>query len=71
MQGQKAAERCRQNLQNNGFGAHFLETAESARELLLQNVSKYNTFGFTGSATVRALGIMVALKAEGKVVYDR
>jgi len=33
-------------------------------------VSGYDTFGFGGSDTTRALGLTEALKAQGKTLYD-
>jgi len=33
-------------------------------------VSGYETFGFGGSYTVRALGVLEALRAKGKTIYD-
>lgn len=67
---EKRAEQCTKNLRNHGFDGHFVQSPEEARELALKMVSGYESFGFGGSDTVRALGLVDELKARNKAVYD-
>jgi hypothetical protein len=48
----------------------MVSSAEEAGALILSMVSGYQSFGFGGSDTVRSLGIIDALKKEGKTIYD-
>ena len=66
----KTAERCIKNLKKNGFDAHFVENVAEAKNLILEMVSRYKTFGLGGSSTTRALGVKEQLEAMGKTVYD-
>lgn len=66
----KMGERCVKNLKKHGFDAHFVSTPDEARDLVLDMVSRYDTFGFGGSDTTRSLGIMERLKSEGKTIHD-
>ena len=59
-----------ENLKKHGFDAHFVSTAEEAKELVLKMVEEYETFGFAGSDTTRTLGLVEALREKGKVIYD-
>jgi len=67
---EKLGEKCIRNLKKHGFDAHFVSTPDEARDLFLSMISGHETFGFGGSDTTRSLGIMEALKADGKTVYD-
>jgi hypothetical protein len=67
---EKLAETCIENLKKHGFDAHFVPTADDACALVLDMVSGYETFGFGGSDTTRALGIVDEVKARGKTIYD-
>lgn len=67
---EKLGEKCVKNLKKNGFDAHFTKTVEDAKTLILDMVSGFDTFGFGGSDTTRALGLDGALKARGKTLYD-
>ncbi|GBC59088.1 hypothetical protein DENIS_0018 [Desulfonema ishimotonii] len=67
---EKLGERCVKNLNKHGFDAHFTDSAEAARSLILDMVSTYASFGFGGSDTTRTLGLPKALKRDGKTVYD-
>lgn len=58
------------NLQKHGFDARFLADLTTARETILEMVRKYESFGFAGSDTTRALGLPDALVEMGKTVYD-
>ena len=66
----KLGEKCVENLQKHSFGAHLVETVDDARELILKMIHDFETFGFGGSDTTRALGIMEELKKRGKIIYD-
>ena len=66
----KLGEPCVTNLKKHGFDAHFVATRDEANTLILGMISGYETFGFGGSDTTRSLGIVEALKARGKTVYD-
>lgn len=64
--GQKTVE----NLKKNGFDAHFVQSSEEAKDLLIEMVKDFETFGFGGSDTTRGLGLVETLKKKGKVIYD-
>lgn len=66
----KLGEECVKNLKKHGFDAHLVSTKEEARDLIMTMISGYETFGFGGSDTTRSLGLIEALKARGKTVYD-
>jgi hypothetical protein len=67
---EKMAEQCAKSLKSHGFDAHFVQSPEEARELVLKMVSGYESFGFGGSDTTRTLGLIDELKARNKAVYD-
>ena len=67
---EKLGETCIKNLKNHGFDAHFAPSKDNALELILDMVSGYESFGFAGSDTTRALGVMEELKSKGKTIYD-
>jgi L-lactate utilization protein LutB len=67
---EKLGQKCVENLKKHAFDAHFADRAEDAAKLILDMVSGYDSFGFGGSDTTRALGILEELKAQGKTVYD-
>jgi L-lactate utilization protein LutB len=66
----KWGEKCVKNLQKHGFDAHFASDGDKARNLILEMVSGYETFGFGGSSTTRGIGLVNALKEQGKTLYD-
>ena len=66
----KLGEKCVVNLKKHDFDAHFVNTSEEARDLILEIVSGFTTFGFGGSDTTRALGLPGELKNRGKTLYD-
>jgi L-lactate utilization protein LutB len=66
----KIGETCIEALKTHGFDAHFVETAEDAKRLCLTLAEGHETFGFGGSDTSRTLGLVDALKAAGKTIYD-
>lgn len=64
------AERCVKNLTRHGFDAHFFNTRGEAKAAILKMVAPFSSFGFGGSATTRALGLVEALAGSGRTVYD-
>jgi len=67
---EKMGETCTNALKKNGFDAHFVPSVPRSTELILDMISAYETFGFAGSDTTRALGVLEALRADGKTIYD-
>ena len=59
-----------ENLKKHGFAGNFLATQDEGRDFVTDLVRDYNTIGFGGSATLRALDIPATLKQQGKTVYD-
>jgi hypothetical protein len=66
----KLGEKCVEKLKKHGFDARLLESVDEARDLMLNMIETYETFGFAGSDTTRALGIVEELKKRGKIIYD-
>ncbi len=66
----KTAERCVKNLQKHSFDAHFFKNRDEARSSIIRMVENYDSFGFGGSDTTRALGLVKELSSRGKTVYD-
>jgi L-lactate utilization protein LutB len=66
----KLGEKCLENLKKHGFDAHLVESVDEAKDLILKTVGDCETFGFGGSDTIRALGVMEELKRRGKIMYD-
>ncbi|MDA8139896.1 MAG: lactate utilization protein [Desulfobacteraceae bacterium] len=67
---EQRGRQCLANLQKNGFDAHWVPDTEAARTLILNMTAQCNTIGFGGSETVRQLGVVEALTAKGKTIYD-
>jgi len=67
---EKLGEKCVNNLKRHGFDAHFVASRDDARDLILNMISDYETFGFGGSDTTRSLGLIEALSARGKTLYN-
>ncbi len=67
---EKQGEKCIKALKKHDFDAHFAVDVEEARKLILDMVSGYDSFGFAGSYTTRALGILEELARLGKVIFD-
>ncbi len=57
-------------MKKRGFDAYFTPDTKSARTRALDIAADCETFGFGGSSTTRALGIVEALKKSGKTLYD-
>ncbi len=66
----KLAARCVEALKKNGFDAHWVQTMDQARQLVAGFAAEFESFGFAGSATTRALGIIEMLRQNGKTIYD-
>ena len=64
--GQKTVEA----LKKHGFDAHFVERIDNARNLILEMVAPFETFGFAGSDSTRAIGVLEALRGKGKQIFD-
>jgi len=67
---EKSAQHCVKNLIKNDFDAHFVPDARTATAQILEMVAPYESFGFGGSSTLRGLGVIDALQAQGKTIYD-
>ncbi len=66
----KTAEKCVEALKKNGFTAHYAETRDDAKRIVLDAIPAGASVGIGGSVTVRDLGIHQALKERGNRVYD-
>ncbi len=69
-QWEKLAEKCVKNLDKHGFDAHFVSNPDEAQALILDMVSGHETFGFGGSDTSRAIGLVEELRSRGKTIHD-
>lgn len=66
----RLGEKTVEALKKHGFDAHITETIDKARGLILGMIASYESFGFAGSHTTRALGILEKLKEQNKTVFD-
>ncbi len=64
--GRRAAEA----LKRRDFNAHYVETQDKAREMILKEVAPGATVGVGGSVTIRGLKVLEALKARGHKIFD-
>lgn len=67
---EKQGQKCVKALQKHDFDAHFVSNAGEAKKLILEMVSEHETFGFGGSETTRAIGLLDEIKAMGKIIFD-
>ncbi len=67
---EKTAGKCIKNLEKHGFDAHFAPDVSTAAAKVMEIVEPYDSFGFGGSSTTRALGVIETLKNQGKTVHD-
>lgn len=67
---EKLGEKCLKNLGKHGFDAHLVPNVEEGRSLILNMVSGHESFGFGGSSTTRALGVIEELRSRGKTIHD-
>jgi len=68
--GERIGRKAVDNLKKHGFDAHFVASTAEAKELIVNMVQDFETFGFGGSDTTRSLGLIEALKEKGKTIYD-
>ena len=66
----KIGVKCVENLKKHGFDAHLADSPATAATLILDKVSAFESFGFGGSDTVRALGLVGNIREMGKTVFD-
>lgn len=66
----KIGEQCVKHLRSRGFDAALTASADAAQSMILEMVTGFDTFGFGGSETTRALGLIEELRVMGKTVYD-
>ncbi|MBI9074224.1 MAG: lactate utilization protein [Desulfatibacillum sp.] len=67
---EKTGEKCVNNLKKHAFDAHLFKTSQEAKDFILNMISQYQTFGFGGSSTTRDMGLIEALKEQGKTILD-
>jgi len=67
---EKKAQRCVKNLIKHGFDAHFAPDRDQATADILDMVAPFDSFGFGGSSTTRALGVIETLQEKGKIIHD-
>lgn len=67
---EQRGKRCVENLKKNGFDAHWVSDTEAGAALILSMIGQYQSFGFGGSESVRRLGLVAHLIAQGKTVFD-
>ncbi|MGD8250922.1 MAG: lactate utilization protein [Desulfobacterales bacterium] len=66
----KTAEQCVKQLRGRGYDAALALSVNAAQSMILKMVTDYETFGFGGSMTTRAMGLIEELRIMGKTVYD-
>lgn len=67
---EQRARQCVANLRKHDFDAHWFANIDEARTMLRQMTESFSTFGFGGSDTTRALGLIEVLRTAGKTIYD-
>ncbi len=58
------------SLEKHGFGAKYFDTPKEAADYILTEAKPLKTVGVAGTHTVRATGVVDALEAEGKTLFD-
>ncbi len=66
----KIGEKCVKNLIKHGFDACLTGNPDEAAQVVLDKTKNYQSFGFGGSVTTRALGLTDKLKSLGKTIHD-
>ena len=64
-------ERTLNALKKRGFDTYAVTTAQEANALVLSLIEKGESVTFGGSATIKEIGLIEALKNEGHLVFDR
>jgi hypothetical protein len=64
------AHDCMKKLIKNDFDAHYVTDIPTAADKILEMAAPFESFGFGGSSTTRALGVLEKLKAAGKTIHD-
>ncbi|MFZ7113382.1 MAG: lactate utilization protein [Desulfatiglandales bacterium] len=67
---EKLGEKTVKALERHAFDAHLAANIDEARQVILEMISGFESFGFAGSLTTRSLGILEALREKGKTVVD-
>lgn len=67
---EKNAERCAENLRKHGFQAEIVPSPDAARQMALKIAEDCESIGFGGSDTVRSIGLVKAVRDQGKTVHD-
>ena len=57
-------------LEKRGFEAEYVPTGEQALKRILELIPENATVGIPGTATIRDIGALDALKARGNVIYQ-
>ena len=57
-------------LRKHNFDAHFFATTDSLLSFIKENAADMETVGVAGTHTVRNLGVINMLEAEGKTIFD-
>lgn len=67
---EKTGLKCIESLKKHGFDPHYAASVDQAKTLIMAMTLGMHSFGFGGSDTTRALGLIEELKAQGKIIYD-
>ncbi len=57
-------------LRKHNFDAHFFATTDALLSFIKENAADMETVGVAGTHTVRNLGVINMLEAEGKTIFD-
>ena len=68
--GEQWGEKAIKALRKHDFDAHLVPNTDKARNLILDMVSGYETFGFGGSHTTRSIGVLEELQRREKTILD-
>ena len=64
--GERLGDRCINNLKKNGFDAHWTESGDDARRLVMELVAAYQSFGFGGVFHDPGTGAAAGPQENGK-----
>lgn len=67
---QQKGEKTVENLKKHGFDAHLFDSKEEATNWILEQVQHFQSFGFAGSDSTRALNLPNLMSEAGKTIYD-